>query len=442
MEQRTAIMWMRNSAWILSSSALLSAGCVSLPTSTASPAGTPTVQTLPSATPGRSESSASPEPSRISISSPTPSPVAPSAVSLPWEPVGVFFEEEGSIYRTNFDGSNQQLVIPGERLISVSADGMWVISSGDSGVHLVSSSGEKVDLPPAHADTYFWSPDSSALILLRNSGGPQEESQYDRWSLSPAALERQFQVDGELLPIGIGSQGNLLLESLNASDFDPGPLDYTPGYYAYDDRHQQLLQIGTIDRSIRPIAVGGRRYAVLSPRGDKMAVSLDGINIWILDLQSRTLIRKTAFTTDPYPGGVGRIVWSPQQTRLAFEQFEIYHEDTADWENRVAILDLESDEIAIVSDEAVFGLADVPSDFPLQQSFFQPAGWGESGDGLFVYFEVVASEGTYGHRDHPDYPEMRRIHSFWWLSLDTLTLETIPWLENTHAIFPRYGTAE
>lgn len=124
---------------------------------------------------------------------------------------------------------------------------MWLISSGDSGVHLVSSTGERADLPAAHADRYFWSPDSSALILLRNPGNPQEESEYERWSVSPTALERQFQVDGELLPLGIGRQGNLFLETLNASDYDPGPLDYTPGYYAYDDRHQQLLQIGRID---------------------------------------------------------------------------------------------------------------------------------------------------------------------------------------------------
>lgn len=173
-----------------------------------------------------------------------------------------------------------------------------------------------------------------------------------------------------------------------------------------------------------------------------MAVSLDGINIWVLDLQSRMLIRKTAFDADPYPGGVGKIVWSRDERRLAFEQFEIYHRETGQWENRVSVLDLESDEIAVVSDEAVVGLADVPSDFPLRQRFFQPAGWDESGDGLFVYFEVTAFEGPYGHRDHPDYREMRRIHSFWWLSLDTLTLETIPWLGQTHAILPRYSPTQ
>jgi hypothetical protein len=361
-------------------------------------------------------------------------------VRLPWEPVGLFFEEQGSIYHANFNGSNKQLLIPGERLISVSPDGMRLISSGDSGTHFVFSSGERADLPSAHADRYFWSPDSSSLILLLKPAEPQEESEYERWSTSPVGLQRQFQVDGELLAIGIGSQGNLLLETLNASDYDPGPFDYTSGYYAYDDRRQQLLQISTIDLSIEPIAVGGRRYAALSPSGDKMAISLDGINIWVLDLQSPMLIRETAFTGDPYPGGVGKIVWSADERRLAFEQFEIYHRETGQWENRVSVLDLESDEIAVVSDEAVFGRADVPPDFPLRQSFFRPAAWDESGDSLFLYLEVTAREGPYGHRDHPDYRDIRRIHSFWRLSLDTLTLEPIPWLEDTHAIFPRYST--
>lgn len=433
----------RIKAWGLLSSLLLIAGCTSLPiampTSTLNPADIPTMLPRLTATSNLAELQTSPEPSRTLASSLTPSPSASPAPSLRWEPVGLFFEEQGSIYRADFDGSNKQLLIPGENLISVSPDGMRIISSYQSQAHLVSSTGGSVELPPASA---FWSPDSSALILLHDPEGPQGQSEYERWSTAPAGLQRQFQVDGEFLPIGIGSQGNLLLETLNASDYDPGPLDYAPGYYAYDDRSQQLLPISTIDQSVEPIAVGGRRYAALSPSGEKMAVSLDGINIWVLDLQSRRLILKTRFSRDPYPGGVGRIVWSPDEGRLALEQVEIYQRDTGKWENRVAIIDLESDKIAMVSDESVFGLADLPYDFPLRQSFFQPAGWNESGDGLLVYFEVTALEGAQGHRDHPDYPEMRRIHSFWLLSLDTLELEAIPWLEDTHAIFPRYNPTE
>lgn len=445
-------MSMRTTVWVLSSSLLLCAGCISLPpsapTSTLSPSGTPTTQAWLTPTSSPTEPRSTPEPGPTIVFLPTPNPSATPTASLPWEPAGIFFEEGGSIYHTDFDGSSKQLIVPGERLISVSPDGRWVISEGHSGVHLVSSIGERADLPPAESniwfwsDAYFWSPDSSAVILLRNLGSPQQESVYERWSIPPIDLGSRFQVDGELLPIGIGSQSNLLLETLNASDYDPGPLDYTPGYYAYDDRHQQLLQIGSIDPSIEPVAIGGRRHATLSPQGDKMAVSLDGINIWVFDLQSGRVIRKTSFTTDPNVGGVGRILWSPQETRLAFEQTGVYHRETAKLENRVAFLDLESGEIAIVSDETVFALANLPSDFPLQQSFFQPAGWDESGEGLFVYFEVIAIEGAYGHRDYRDYPRLRRIHSFWWLELDTLALETIPWLGNTHAVFPRYSSAE
>ena len=255
-------MWVRITAWILYSSVMISAGCTSspglAPTSTVSLADTASKRPLITATSSRHELNASPEPVLIQTPSPPPSSSTAPTVSLPWEPVGIFFEEDGSIYHTRFDGSTKQLVIPGERLISVSPDGIWVISSGDSGVHLVSSIGERVALPPANADAYFWSPDSSALILLRNPGKPQGDSEYERWSLTPVGLERQFQIDGELLPLGIDSQGNLLLETLDASDYDPGPLDYTPGYYNYDDRQQQLHQIEIIDLSIQPIAPGGQ----------------------------------------------------------------------------------------------------------------------------------------------------------------------------------------
>ncbi len=426
-------------------SALLIAGCIGQPAPrlmpTEPPADIPTA--LPRLTPTSNLSGlhASPEPNRNLISSPSLRPTAIPTISQPWEPRGIFFEEEGSIYRIDFDGSNRQLIIPGEHLISVSPDGTKLISSGDSGLHLVSSTGERAELPPAYADRFYWSQDSRDLILLRTWGNPQEENEYERWSISPVKLQSQFRIDGELIPIGIGGQGNLLLETLNASDYDPGPLDYRPGYYIYDDRRQELLQIGAIDLSIQAQAIGGRRYATLSPRGDRMAISFDGINIWVLDLHSRTPIRKTTFSGKPYPGGVGIIVWSPQETRLAFEQFEIYHRDTGRWENRLAVLDLESNEIAIVSDEAIFERADLPSDFPLHQGFLQPAAWNESGTNLFVYFEVTALRGQDGHRDDPDYPQIRRLHSFWRLSIDTLTLEAIPWLEGAHAIFPRYGVS-
>jgi hypothetical protein len=468
MERRTGNMSAHITTWILSSFIMLIGGCTSLPryapTSTVSQAEAASTWPLITVTFSRQELSVSPEPALIQTSSPspstpptetlsvspesvliqTPSPSSslPQTVSFSWEPAGIFFEEEGSIYHARFDGSNRQLIIPGERLISVSPDGFWVISSDDSGVHLISSAGEKVGLPTAFADAYFWSPDSSALILQRNLGNPQEDGEYERWSLTPVGLERRFQIDGELVPLGIGSQGNLLLETLNASDYDSGPLDYTPGYYTYDDRYKQLDQIEVIDLSIRPIAPGGRRRAVLSPRGDKMAVSFDGINLWILDLQSRVLTRKTMFGIDPYPGGVGRITWSPQETSLAFEQFEIYHRDTGYWENRVAVLDLQSNESVIFSDEAIIGRAGLPSDFPIDQSFFKPAGWDGSGNDLFIYFEVTTLEGTFGHRDHPDYPGIGRVHQFWRLDLDTISIDPVPWLEDVHAIFPRYSSAD
>ena len=253
------------------------------------------------------------------------------------------------------------------------------------------------------------------------------------------SLERQFSADGELMGIAVLNNGHLLFETTNPSDFDAGPLDLKPGYYEYDDAKEALLDIGGYDAHFFPErAPGGRRPAVLSPEGERLAISADGINVWIYDLASRALERKTEFATNPYPGGVGEIRWSPGGNHIAFEQFESYDREVGRFENRIAILDLASDHIEIISDSALTRLIDLPPDFNDNQSFFKPVGWDNASTAVFVYFEATTNSEDFGHLDDSTYPNRRRLHSFWLLDLNRMQVEALPWFDQTHAIFPAH----
>lgn len=399
------------------------------------------------ATPGvvsvtASTSNTSPVPTatlpRTSTPTTGPNVLAPGAVPADarWDRNVIFFDDNGSISTVRFDGSGRTEIVRDEVIQSVSPDGTKLISANENRVLLRTFMGDSIQLK--RAVRYLWSGDSRFLAIQVTSHSPQERNDFELWDLSSMALRRQFSVDGELVGIAVRNNGNTPFETLNASDYDPGPLDLEPGYYEYDLATGELVELGGYDPSIRGYAPGGRRRAILSPDGGRLAISADGINIWTYDLVNGELMRRTDFSVDPYPGGVGNIRWSPNGKYIAFEQFEIFDRETGRFENRIAILDLTTNRVEIISDTVVTNSIELPPDFDDNQSFFKPMGWDETGTAVFVYFEATTKSESFGHLDDNTYPDRRRMHSYWLLDIHSMQIEELSWLGEAHVIFPAH----
>jgi hypothetical protein len=357
------------------------------------------------------------------MSTATPTPVSA------WEPRTIFFEENWVIYSIHYDGTGKQPLVADERLLSASPDGTQLITAAEGQALLRTYEGEQH--PISRGNHYYWAPDAQSVVILLTHVREDEANEYEYWDTVSMQVKR-FQLDGELVGLELLQGGRFVLESISASDYDVD-YDLEQGYYEYDIQTGELTMVHKLlDDQVRPIAVGGRREGVPSPEGKQLAISLDGINLWILDLETRKMEQKTHLSVDPYPGGVGRIVWSPDARQLAVSQIEIYHRQERTFEYRILFLDLVTERSTTVSSNILPGLLELPDDVYDYFLLFEPQGWNQDGGRVFVYFEGETQEAALGHVDEKNY---RHMHRYWLLDLETLEWQELPWLENTHAIF-------
>lgn len=294
----------------------------------------PTATFIPTAAPAATTQPATPtaEPVATTVP-PTPTAVPPTAAPEPTGPAEFIVVSRGeTLISVAPDGSTRPIEIEGIELrtsqVVASSDGSWIAGPTkgyenpdvpqpplEPGLVLYNiSSGERQVLPQAGTvGNIHFAPDNASLVFTTQNWETMT------WHINVLDLRAR--------------QQRILQEGVDAESFGLVPTAWTPeGILAYkhlvfgaDGGPKGLFLINLHDPTIRTIIEEGYIHAVAAPNGQQIAIvnGLMGLGIEnpSFSLSVHDLVSGETTPIEPeQPGGLGSVSWSPDSTKLLYQQ--------------------------------------------------------------------------------------------------------------------------